>query len=407
MINSDPAQQTDSLTLFNRAVEYYDLGNYQEAEEIYRELLAHIKDNWYLHFSYALLLFETDRPQEALGHYTTAASLNTSSNDLYYNLAICQKKCGLYAQSIESYQSALKLDPDDTDSLYNLAACYHAVDRFYEAIRCYESLLKKKPLHQSALNNLAYILHKIGLIEQAALYYKQLLKVNPDHASADHMLAAITGGQRSAAPPSYVKGVFDSYSKQYEKSLINKLHYSLPERLYEMVTNTSAQKQFDQLLDLGCGTGLVGEFFRNSASVLHGIDISPNMIKIADSKKIYDLLIIKNINDALVDIDEGSYDLFIAADVFTYIGDIDYIFNRLFEIGTSNCLFYFSVEDLAEKTKEIALRESGRFAHSRNYIRQTAEAAGWQIVEAEVVNLRKERGSWIKGAVYGMKKPVT
>lgn len=407
MINYDQAPQTDSLTLFNRAFEYHDLGRYQEAEEIYRYLLGQIKDNWYLHFNFARLLFETGRPEEALGQYTTAASLNRSNNDLYYNLAICQKKCGLYAQSIESYQAALKLDPDDTDSLYNLAACYHAVDRFYEAISCYELLLEKKPLHQSALNNLAYILHKIGLIEQAALYYKQLLKVNPDHASADHMLAAITGSDRSAAPLSYVKGVFDSYSKQYEKSLKYNLHYSLPEQLYTMVTESSGKKRFNQLLDLGCGTGLVGEFFRNTVGVLHGIDISPNMIKIADSKKIYDLLIIKNINDALADIAEGSYDLFIAADVFTYIGDVEYIFSRLFEIGTAHCLFYFSVEDLTEVTKNISLRESGRFAHSRNYILQTAVAAGWQIVEAEAVNLRKERGCWIKGAVYGMKKLVT
>ena len=407
MINYDSDRQTDNLRLFNRAFEYYEMGRYPEAEEIYRSLLTHIKENWYLHFNLALLLFETDRPEEALRHYLTAASLTTSNNALYYNLAICQKQCGLYNQCIESYLRALKLDPDDIDSLYNLAGCYQTVNKFEDAINCYVSLLKKDPQHQSALNNLAYISHKAGRIEQAEVYYTQLLNVNPEHVSADHMLASIKGNHRSTAPLSYIKEVFDNYSDHYEDSLTNKLQYSLPDLLSRMVSGSSGKKQFNQLLDLGCGTGLVGESFRKSVGTLHGIDVSPNMIKIADNKKIYDLLITNNIDDAITDIENDSYDLLIAADVFTYIGEINGLFKRLYEVGTSDCLFYFSVEDLADDTGQIVLRNSGRFAHSRGYVKQTADTAGWHIFKVETINLRKERGNWIKGAVYAMKKYVT
>ena len=407
MINYDSDRQSDNLRLFNRAFEYHEIDRYPEAEEIYRSLLTHIKDNWYLHFNFALLLFESDRAEEALEHYVTAASLTTSSNDLYYNLAICQKQCGLYKQSIESYHRALELDPDDTDTLYNLAGCYHIVNKFEDAINCYESLLKKKPQHQSALNNLAYIFHKVGKIEQAELYYKQLLKVNPDHVSAGHMLASITGNHRSSAPLSYIKEVFDSYSDHYEDSLTNKLQYSLPDKLNRMVSGSSGQKQFNQLLDLGCGTGLVGESFRKSVGTLHGVDLSPNMIKIADNKKIYDLLITNNLDDAIAKMEKESYDLLIAADVFTYIGEIKNLLKSLYEVGTLNCFFYFSVEDLSDDAGQIVLRESGRFAHSRSYLRLTAESAGWHIFQVETINLRKERGNWIKGAVYAMKKKVT
>jgi predicted TPR repeat methyltransferase len=407
MINYDSDRQTDNLRLFNRAFEYHEMGRYPEAEEMYRSLLTHIKDNWYLHFNLALLLFETDRAEEALDHYLAAASLTTSSNDLYYNLAICQKQCGLYNQCIESYHRALELDPDDTDSLYNLAGCYHTVNKFEDAINCYVSLLKKEPQHQSAMNNLAYIYHKTGRIEQAESYYKQLLNVNPEHASADHMLASISGNHRSSAPLSYIKEVFDNYSDHYEDSLTNKLQYSLPDKLHTMVSGLSGQKQFNQLLDLGCGTGLVGESFRKSVRTLHGVDLSANMIKIADNKKIYDLLITNNIDDAITDIENDCYDLLIAADVFTYIGEINGLFKRLYEVGTSDCHLYFSVEDVADDTGQIVLRNSGRFAHSRSYIKQTADTTGWHIFKVESINLRKERGNWIKGAVYAMKKYTT
>jgi predicted TPR repeat methyltransferase len=403
--NSD--QQEDSLTLFNNAHEYHEIGKYQEAEEIYRYLVLHIKKNWFLHYNFALLLLETNRSEEALSQFLIAASLMTSNNDLYYNLALCQKRCGQYKQAVESYKKALELVPEDTDSLYNIAGCFHDLERFEEAIASYETILEKEPFHQSALNNIAYISQKTGRTDLAVFYYKQLLEVSPDHTSADHMLAALTGKIRSTAPLSYVRDVFNSYSVHYEESLIDKLGYVLPEQLVKIIKFSSEKQFFNRLLDLGCGTGLIGEAFKNSISTIHGIDLSSSMIEVAHNKAIYDQLITGDIHAALGDLDKASYDLLIAADVFTYVGKLKNILNISHQMGTRDCLFYFSVEDLTEGATDMVLRESGRFAHSRRYIQQTADAAGWYIFHVETIDLRRERDKWIKGAVYAMKKVAT
>lgn len=403
--NSD--QQEDSLTLFNKAHEYQEIGKYQEAEEIYRYLVLHIKKNWFLHYNFALLLLETNRSEEALSQFLIAESLMTSNNDLYYNLALCQKNCGQYQEAVDSYKKALILLPEDIDSRYNLAGCYHDLERFEEAIASYEAILEKEPLHQSALNNIAYISQKTGRTDQAVFYYKQLLEVNPDHTSADHMLAAITGKIRSTAPLSYIREVFNSYSVHYEKSLIDKLGYALPDQLVKIIEFSSEKRFFNRLLDLGCGTGLIGEAFKNSISTIHGIDLSSSMIEIAHDKAIYDQLTTGDIHAALGDFDKASYDLLIAADVFTYVGELKNILTISHQLGTPNCLFYFSVEDLTEGSMEMVLQESGRFAHSRRYIQQTAGAAGWYIFHAETVNLRREGDKWIQGAIYAMKKVAT
>ena len=60
----------------------------------------------------------------------------------------------------------------------------------------------------------------------------------------------------------------------------------------------------------------------DSAALLHGVDISPKMIEIAGKKGLYDALLSGDIHVVLNDLDRRSYDLIIAADVFTYIGDI-------------------------------------------------------------------------------------
>lgn len=403
----NPDQQEDSLTLFNKAHEYHEIGNYKEAEEIYRYLVLHIKKNWFLHYNFALLLLETNRSKEALSQFLMAASLMKSNNDLYYNLALCQKKCGQYNQAVQSYKKALELEPDDTDSLYNLAGCYHDLERFEEAIARYETILEKEPFHQSALNNIAYISQKTGSTDLAVFYYRRLLEVNPGHTSADHMLAALTGKIRSTAPLSYVRDVFNSYSTHYEESLIDKLGYVLPEQLVKIIKFSSEKQFFNRLLDLGCGTGLIGEAFKDLITTIHGLDLSSSMIEIAHNKEIYDQLITGDIHAALGDFEKTSYDLLIAADVFTYVGEIKNILNISHKLGTPDCLFYFSVEDLTGGQTDMVLRESGRFAHSRRYIQQTADATGWYIFHDETIDLRRERGKWIRGAVYAMKKVAT
>lgn len=399
-----PGHQTEQVSLFNKACKYHERGLHPEAEKLYRHLLADSSGNWFLHYNLGLLLFETDRPQEALVHYLTAASLTDESADLYYNLALCHKQCGHYRQAVDAYLKALAINPEDTDSRYNLAGCYIALQEWEKAISCYETVLEKVEHHQSAWNNLAYILQKTGRIEMAVRCYKRLLKINPEHRSADHMLAALTGISRSTAPPSYIKELFDNYSERYEDSLVNRLHYGLPKQLVQMITAASGKEVFEKVLDIGCGTGLIGEKIRNSAALLHGVDISPNMIEIARRKGLYDVLVTGDIHAVLKDFEYESYDLIIAADVFAYIGDIREVLRASRRVGSENCHFYYSVEDLDQQTAEMVLQDSGRFAHSENYISQAAETTGWQIFDVQKINLRTEKDRWVRGAVYAMEK---
>ena len=126
--------------------------------------------------------------------------------------------------------------------------------------------------------------------------------------------------------------------------------------------------RFRRALDIGCGTGLVGAAVHDIVDELEGVDISAKMIDQSRRKALYNALYV---DDAAAFLgrsaEHGSdYDLIVAADVFIYVGRIDAIFaaarRRLAEGG----LFVFSVETLDRG--DYALRQSGRYAQSDNYI---------------------------------------
>jgi len=157
---------------------------------------------------------------------------------------------------------------------------------------------------------------------------------------------------------------------------------------------------FKNVIDLGCGTGLAGMEFRVIADRLSGIDISPKMIEEAKKKHVYDILLVGDIIEFLNDTAE-KYDLFIATDVFIYIGNVKRIFDSVQNRSLRGAYFLFSTESCARN--DYVLRQTGRYAHSRTYIQSVAKEHGFVTEMCQSAGIRKERGQWIMGDIFILK----
>ena len=106
----------------------------------------------------------------------------------------------------------------------------------------------------------------------------------------------------------------DSWSQTYEEE-VTSAHYQAPELLVETALTLLDS---GEILDLGCGTGLVAEAVqrRNKQTriLIDGCDISEAMLELAEKKNIYRSLTCCDIFS--MPYDESSYDMLIAAGMF-------------------------------------------------------------------------------------------
>jgi predicted TPR repeat methyltransferase len=399
--NSNPSHiSSEEFTkLFNHACSLQENGDLSEALQIYDHLLNFLPDSHLLHFNCGLAHFDLQNFSKAESHYSKALADAADDPDIYYNRGLNFRRLQRYEDAAISFEAAFETGDPSVDTLYNLALCHQDLGDDIEAGRLYNSILSQDPKHQSSINNFAYLCHKTGDTKRAASLYAQLLKLNPEHQAAQHMLSSITGTTPDTAPLEYVESIFDNYADDFEHSLIENLRYRTPEVLYDFLCKSINNRLHKKCLDLGCGTGLAGEQFRQCCDELTGIDISQKMLAIADKKNLYDKLFKDDIIHFLQKSDQKC-NLILAADVFTYMGDLEKIFTECGNSIAPSGILLFSVEEALNSQKGFELKPTGRFGHSADYIEKLSKKTRWTMISHKLSKLRKEKGKWIMGHLY-------
>ncbi|WP_319547579.1 tetratricopeptide repeat protein [Desulfogranum marinum] len=387
--------------LYTKALDLHSLGEFSQAIALYEEVTGEIPDADTVQYNLGLALYHEEEYEKAKECFQQAAAVNKSETDYWFNLALTCNKLHLFAEAVAAYKQALALRPDDVEILYSLGCCCKECGATEEAVQVYSHVLELDPSYAPALNNLAYLLHLHDDHENAVQNYQQLLEIDPDHAGAKHMIAALKGETSPAKPPEeYVRSLFDSYSETFEESLVGDLDYRAPERLWNLFNHGPRKKKYEHCIDLGCGTGLCGELFRECSDKLTGIDLSPKMIDIARQKQIYDTLeeaeLIAYFHQHHQD--PAPFDLVLAADVFIYLGDLKPVFQAITAGCRDEVHICFSIE--SGEGEDWMLHANGRYSHSHDYILAVAKENDLQVCHFEQVALRQEKGGEVKGLVY-------
>ena len=227
-------------------------------------------------------------------------------------------------------------------------------------------------------------------------------KLDPDdRAGAALKLELIGRAPVSDAPPgAFVEALFDQYAPSFDKALVEKLDYRVPQLLSEAI-GRAGQAHFAHAVDLGCGTGLMGEQLRSLVGLLEGCDISAAMLKKAEAKGVYDRLFKADLQSLMLPV--GEADLVTAADVFMYVGALDRIVSVVATGLSASGLFAFSVEQ-HDGPEDFVLRPSRRYAHSETYVRRLLSANGFAPPSLASDVIRQDRGAGIEGLIVVTRK---
>ena len=307
------------------------------------------------------------------------------------------QETGRISEAKEASKISLEVSPSDPDAHNNFGNVLKALDEFEAAEASYRAAIALKPDYSSAHLNLGITLSALDKRDEAIASYDRALLLEPDNKQAKHMLAALTGDITESAPLEYVEKLFDGYARDFDSSLVDKLDYQTPKRVVDIILRHNNAGVLGTVLDLGCGTGLLGIEIAHACEYLEGLDVSTNMLQKADERRIYDKLVKQDIVSYLSS-EALSFNYFIATDVFVYVGDLSEIFRLTRSRNNFGFRLAFSVEHM--DGSGFALQPSGRYSHSEEYIEDLASKFCFDIIHFETLNLRWEKGSYIRGGLY-------
>jgi len=395
-INNDYAEAH-----YNLGVVLKEIGKLDEAITSYKRALEHKPDYAEALYNLGNSLNECGELEEAIASYRETITIKPDYAEAHSNLGNVLKKIGKPNEAEFSYRKALAIRPDYAEAHSNLGAVLRELGRLNDAEESYKMALSIKPDFAETHSNLGHVLHALGKFNEATESLRKAVGIEPDLPGVQHSLNALLGITTDFAPRQYVEDVFNSYAKKFDNHLVNVLKYDAPIMLKKALLDLGlAQRKYKNVIDLGCGTGLSGLEFRDIAETLIGIDLSEEMVRKAEQKNIYDQLYVDDIVGRL-EILKTQFSLFISSDVFAYIGDLLPLFSCIKRHSTQNSLLVFSTEHTDDG--DFILRNTARYAHSKDYILSIAKQQGFRLEFFTTCNLRYERDGWIIGGLFVLK----
>lgn len=143
--------------------------------------------------------------------------------------------------------------------------------------------------------------------------------------------------------PRQALALYHDWASTYDKHLEEGLQYIGPAEIAGLLAEALADRTA-LVLDVGCGTGLVGEYLvAHGFSAIDGLDFSPQMLAVAAQKALYRELIQANLNGDL-DLPDQIYDAAISCGTFTHghvgAGALDEILRLLKPGGVFACTIH-------------------------------------------------------------------
>ena len=263
----------------------------------------------------------------------------------------------------------------------------------------FEQALERAPHWAAAWFALGEAREKLGDLDAAAQAFRQALAADPSDAHGAMARLALIGrtDPPDALPQAYIARLFDDYAPRFDAHLTENLGYRAPALIADALNAVAPGRRFASGLDLGCGTGLMGETLRGRIDHLTGVDHSEAMIAKARERGVYDRLVVGDAAALLMREPPEAFDLIIAADSLVYIGDLAPPFAAVGAALAADGLFAFSVESC--EGEGFALEPTMRFAHGRGYVEATAREAALRPLLIQSASTRREAGADVPGLI--------
>jgi predicted TPR repeat methyltransferase len=400
----DPHKMTDLSP--RDALSLYQAGRLDEAFTLFRQVVREQPHNFDALKALGMICFRTGRYELAQHFLGEAVKLDPSFVDglRVRGLAFMQLK--RHAAALDCFESALAVRPDFVDVLSNRATALLDMQRLDEALAAFARVLALDPGNAVAWNNHGNTLVALRRFEEAVASYDRALAIAPDLPGAERnrFLALLELKKVDRIPDFAVREAFDPVASRFDKMMLADLDYRSHlhlRALAERVLPKGGPPR--RTLDIGCGTGLVAQVFKDMPGIgmIDGIDVAPRMIDAARTRGLYNELTVGDFETVLA-APGPAYDLILSGDSLVYLGDLAPTFAGVAKRLVPQGMFIFTCE--AREGDGWELTGANRFRHSEGYLRGQAKRAGLEWLEIVACTPRQERGVPVAGFAIALLK---
>ncbi|CAN0005734.1 unnamed protein product, partial [Heterosigma akashiwo] len=336
------------------------------------------------------------------------------------------------SSAIQEMRRAIELAPQEIRYYEACARFLKASKDFKAACDLLEIAVSFDPTNSELHYKYAKYLRNKGDKDKAAEHFRKCLELQPDHSLAEFWLGTFGGSDAvpSKCPENYIKKLYNGYASKFEEHLVKDLRYQTPTVINALLQQVTEERGWNSTnnaaLDLGCGTGLSGLAFKVHARSMVGVDLSEAMIEEARKKDIYNEVHVADVlgflREKLIQSENYNppgedghsqpihqFDLFIACDVFVYIGDLSEVMQTISllvknttlprgdDSDQPSAIIVFSTEKQLSGDTPFTLNDTGRYTHSKQYILDICRQNDLEVCKIEERTIRQNKGLPVLG----------
>jgi predicted TPR repeat methyltransferase len=309
-----------------------------------------------------------------------------------------------------------------------LAGRHLQAGRLKEAEQVYRLILKARPDHPAANHNLGLLAFIAGHAQDACHWIGRAVAAAPGEPSfrasfgraLEAYLAAHPEDEYGARGHLAALGLGetpDRASAAHMERLYAERAPTWPHNAGYRAPQLVAQALLDRIptpadvLDAGCGTGLVGALIRPVARTLVGVDLSAPMVERAKGLGIYDELVTADLVEHLR-ARPGAYDAIASAATLIHFGDLGPVLTASAQALRPGGLFAFTLFPYEQDPDGYGVNAldaagGGVFFHGRNYVADCVARAGFELMAmTDEVHESKDHKPFI-GLLVVCRRPVS
>lgn len=171
-------------TQINHLLEYYQNGQYEEAEELAKSITRQYPTHQFAWKALGAVRKKTNRLTESLAAFRKSALLAPHDAEAHSNLGITLQELGRLDEALASHKKAVALSPKLAEPRNNLGATLKKLGILDEAEASFIQAIVLKPNYAEAHGNLGFTLLEQGRLDDAEASLKQAITFNPGYFEA-------------------------------------------------------------------------------------------------------------------------------------------------------------------------------------------------------------------------------